>query len=41
MFSYKQKYPIIAEKDRKEILKACRYVDNVIIKDISTSSFLL
>ncbi|MDR2782962.1 MAG: adenylyltransferase/cytidyltransferase family protein [Treponema sp.] len=34
IYSYKHKYPVIPVKDRKEILKACRYVDDVIIKDI-------
>ncbi|MDR2494480.1 MAG: adenylyltransferase/cytidyltransferase family protein [Spirochaetaceae bacterium] len=34
IYSYKHKYPIIPEADRKEILSACRYVDEVIIKDI-------
>jgi glycerol-3-phosphate cytidylyltransferase len=37
IYSYKRKYPIIPAKDRKEILKACRYVDDVIIKDIPDS----
>ncbi|MDR0410236.1 MAG: adenylyltransferase/cytidyltransferase family protein [Spirochaetaceae bacterium] len=41
MYSYKHKYPIIPAKDRKEMLKACRYVDDVIIKDISDSCFSL
>jgi glycerol-3-phosphate cytidylyltransferase len=37
IYSYKHKYPVIPAKDRKEILKACRYVDDVIIKDIPDS----
>jgi glycerol-3-phosphate cytidylyltransferase len=37
IYSYKKKYPIIPANDRKEILKACRYVDDVIIKDIPDS----
>jgi glycerol-3-phosphate cytidylyltransferase len=41
IYSYKHKYPIISANDRKEILKACRYVDDVIIKDIPTTSFLV
>jgi glycerol-3-phosphate cytidylyltransferase len=34
IYSYKHKYPVIPTADRKEILKACRYVDDVIIKDM-------
>jgi glycerol-3-phosphate cytidylyltransferase len=37
IYSYKHKYPIIPANDRKEILKACRYVDDVIIQDIRDS----
>jgi glycerol-3-phosphate cytidylyltransferase len=32
IYAYKHKYPIISASDRKEILKACRYVDDVIIR---------
>jgi glycerol-3-phosphate cytidylyltransferase len=41
IYSYKHKYPIIPAKERMEILKACRYVDDVIIKNFSDNSFLL
>ncbi|MDR1786037.1 MAG: adenylyltransferase/cytidyltransferase family protein [Spirochaetaceae bacterium] len=41
IFSYKHQWPVVPAEDRMEILKALRYVDDVVIKDCWSSSFYL
>lgn len=31
IFQYKNKYPVCSEKERKEVLESCRYVDEVVM----------